>query len=174
MPFHIPAVQQVAAVMEAAAAALGKQFPRHVPGERDGWVLITRNDRPAAAWDLADKIDVDTPEQEAKRRELAGALAAAGFAVTMPADIYMVFFADPPSASAGPRYVVEECPATLSALFGGSFPVVDMHTRTALAWVTDNGEALKLCKRLNDVYEEAKTSGAPLGTVATVEVQRPS
>ncbi|MFI8265356.1 hypothetical protein [Streptomyces sp. NPDC085665] len=172
MQSRTPNTAQAAAVMEAAAATLGEQFPQHVPGERDGWVLVTRNGRPAAAWDFAEKIDVDTPEQEAKRRELAGALAAAGFAVTMPVDIYMVFFADPPSASAGPRYVVEECPAALSALFGGAFPVVDTSTRTALAWIGDGREAEKLCKRLNDVHEEMKAGGASPGTLVTVDVER--
>lgn len=88
---------QHAATLERAAAALAARFSRHVPGEQDGWLILTRSDRPIAVWDLKEKIAADTPEQEAKRIELAQALAAAGLAVTLPSDAYMVFFAEIPA-----------------------------------------------------------------------------
>jgi hypothetical protein len=177
MQFRTPARHQAAAVMEDAAHVLGEQFPQHVPGERDGWLIMSRNDRPMVVWELAVKIAADTPQQEAKRHELGAALAAAGYAVTFPSWAYMVFFADPPTAPAGPRYQVGESVGTLSALFGGAFPVVDTYTGVDVTSADDRAEADRMCARLNEQCEATKARIAAGeesgGTLMWVDLREP-
>ncbi len=98
-----------------AAAVLDAKFPQHVPGERDGWLVLPRGGRLIAVWDLAVKVAADTPEQAAMRLELAQTLAAAGYVVPLTSTAYMVFVADRPHDTSGPRTHLEEgtgCSAT--------------------------------------------------------------
>jgi hypothetical protein len=45
--FHVFRVPpQHLAACERAEAALEARFPRHVPGIQDGWLILTRSDRP--------------------------------------------------------------------------------------------------------------------------------
>ncbi|MFF4276215.1 hypothetical protein [Streptomyces sp. NPDC001536] len=177
MQFRTLARHEAEAVMEDAAHVLGEQFPQHIPGERDGWLVMSRNDRPMVVWDLAVKISADTPEQEAKRLELGAALAAAGYAVTFPTSAYMVYFADPPTDPASPRYEVAESFSTLSALFGGAFPIVDTYTGVDVTWADDRAEAERMCAVLNEQYETAKARIAAGeesgGTILRVELRAP-
>ncbi|MFG3132919.1 hypothetical protein ACGFZU_35125 [Streptomyces tendae] len=144
--YQHPAVAKAVAVLSGA-------FPVHVEGEQDGWRIIYRNDAPAVVWDLAVKIAADTPQQEAKRLELGAALAAAGIAVTFPADMFMVFFAEPPADWVGPRYSVVGQDSAIGALFGGSQLVMDGFTGVHVLGVQTPAQAERLCGRLNEVYE---------------------
>jgi hypothetical protein len=114
-----------------AGMLLGEHFPQHVPGKRDGWTIgsqdVTEPRRMFVAWDLADGREAETGERRAKRLELAEALARAGYAVTLPADHYVVFFADRPHDDAGPRYAVEQ--SGLPGGLGGGWLVMDTWTR---------------------------------------------
>lgn len=66
--FHVfDVLSQYAAAVERADAALAARFPRHIPGVRDGWLILSRSGRPISVWDLKKKTGPDTPEQEAKR-----------------------------------------------------------------------------------------------------------
>lgn len=118
---------------DRAAAVLGAHFPQHLTGERDGWRILTRNDRWAAVWDLAEREGIETPERAAKRLELARALATAGYAVTQPSDLYVVFFADRPHDTDGPRYVVVREDTAPGGPCGGSHVVMDDWTRIHLS-----------------------------------------
>ncbi|MFF9458075.1 hypothetical protein [Streptomyces flaveolus] len=73
-----------------------------------------------------EKTGADTPEQEARRIECARLLAAAGLAVTLPSDAYMVFFAGIPADRTRPRYTVVTDDSGLGGgLFGGPHLVID-------------------------------------------------
>ncbi|MFD4247300.1 hypothetical protein ACFWP3_37790 [Streptomyces sp. NPDC058525] len=141
--FHTPP-QHVAAV-ERADSVLAARFPRHVPGKQDGWLILTRSDRPIAVWDLKEKTGADTPEQEAKRIELAQELAAAGLAVTLPSDAYMVFFAEIPAHPTTPRYTVVDDGSGLGGLFGGTHLVMDTWTKVHVATARTPEKAVQRC-----------------------------
>ncbi|MEW1677928.1 hypothetical protein AB0O47_32545 [Streptomyces noursei] len=177
MQFRTLTRHQAAAVMEEAARVLGEQFPRYVPCMRDGWLITTRSDRPMVVWQLAKTIAADTPQQEAKRHELGAALADAGYAVTFPSWAYMVFFADPPAAPAGPRYEVADSSGTLASLFGGAFPIIDSYTGVDVTSADDRPEAERVCLRLNQVYAETKARIAAGeetgGTVMRIDLRAP-
>lgn len=167
--FQVPP-QHVAAV-ERAQAALSARFPQHVPGEQDGWLILTRSDRPIVVWDLKEKIAADTPEQEAKRIELAQELAAAGLAVTLPSDAYMVFFAEIPADRTSPRYTVVDDDSALGALFGGPHLVMDTWTQVHVATARTPEEAAECCaefSRAQDALDAQVASGSlPAGSYAT-------
>lgn len=133
---------------DRAAAFLRPRFTPYSPGLRDGWHLISRNGRWAAVWDLADREGGETPEQAAKRLELAKALAAGGYAVSMPSGFYMVFFADRPHDDAGPRYSVVTEDSVLGGLFGGPHVVMDTWTNVNMAAFPTEEKARERCAEL--------------------------
>ncbi|MFE0778897.1 hypothetical protein [Streptomyces sp. NPDC058861] len=166
--FNLPP-QHIAAV-ERATEALSAQFPQHIPGKQDGWLLLTRSNRPIVVWDLREKIAADTAEQEAKRLELAQALAAAGLAVTVPSDAYMVFFAEIPT-SPSPRYtVVNDDDSVLGSLFGSPYLVMDTWTNVHVATTRTSEEATQRCAdftRAQDALDTEVASGnLPAGSYA--------
>jgi hypothetical protein len=167
--FHVP--PQHAAAVERADTALAARFPRHVPGVQDGWLILTRSDRPIVVWDLKEKIDADTPEQEAKRIELAQVLAAAGLAVTLPSDAYMVFFAQIPADRTSPRYTVVDDDSVLGGLLGGPHLVMDTWTDVHVATARTPKEAAQRCAdftRAQDRLDAQVASGRlPAGSHAT-------
>ncbi|MER5617685.1 hypothetical protein [Streptomyces sp. NPDC002215] len=128
---------------DRAAACLRTGFDQYCPGLRDGWRIISRNGRWAVVWDLAGREDSETPEQAAKRLELAQALSAGGYAVSTPRGFYMVFFADRPQ-DAGPRYSV----VTQNSMLGGPYVVMDTWTSTDMAAFKDPEEAHEQCEEL--------------------------
>ncbi|WP_275466296.1 hypothetical protein [Streptomyces noursei] len=134
---------------DRAAAVLGAYFPQHLTGERDGWRILTRNDRWAAVWDLGEREDIETPERAAKRLELARALATAGYAVTQPSDLYMVFFADRPHDTDGPRYVVVPEDTAPGGPCGGSHVVMDNWTRIHVSTHQAGEEAQEQAEQAN-------------------------
>lgn len=141
------AVNPLFPLPDRAAAFLRPRFDPYSPGLRDGWHLISRNGRWAVVWDLADREGGQTPEQAAKRLELAKALSAGGYAVSTPPGFSMVFFADRPH-DAGPRYsVVTEGPV-LGGLFGGPHVVMDTWTNVDMASFKETEEARKRCTEL--------------------------
>ncbi|MFJ5534918.1 hypothetical protein [Streptomyces sp. NPDC093261] len=169
--FHIP--PQHAAAVERAAAVLATHFPQHVPGEQTGWLILTRSDRPIAVWELTEKISADTPEQEAKRIELAQALAAAGLAVTLPSDAYMVFFAEIPADRTAPRYTVGIDDSGLGDLFGGAHLVMDTWTKVHVATARTPEVAAQRCAEFtraqNAVDAEVAFGSLPEGSHAAVD-----
>ncbi|WP_330342634.1 hypothetical protein [Streptomyces sp. NBC_00557] len=169
---HIP--PQHAAAIERAEAALTARFPRHVPGRQDGWLVLTHSDRPIVVWDLKEKIAADTPEQAAKRLELAQALAAAGLAVTLPSDAYMVFFAEIPADRTSPRYTVAHGDSVLGGLFGGPHLVMDTWTKVHVATAHTPEEAAERCAaftRTQDARDAHVASGRlPAGSHATPNI----
>ncbi|KOV94618.1 MULTISPECIES: hypothetical protein [unclassified Streptomyces] len=167
--FHVP--PQHAAAVERAEAALAARFPRHVPEVQDGWLILTRSDRPIAVWDLKEKIAADTPEQKAKRIELAQALAAAGLAVTLPSDAYMVFFAEIPADRTSPRYTIAHDDSALGDLFGGPHLVMDTWTNVHVATARTPQEAAQrrdAFNRAQDTLDAQVASGSlPAGSHAS-------
>ncbi|MFE1270589.1 hypothetical protein [Streptomyces sp. NPDC058758] len=117
---------------DRVAAVLGDAFPRHEPGRRNGWLIVPRNGQWAVSWELADEVSIEGV-QAPKRLELANALAAAGYVVSLPASYYLVFFADRPHDTAGPRYEVHGDTTVLGGLFGGSHIVMDTWTNVVMA-----------------------------------------
>ncbi|MFJ8301322.1 hypothetical protein ACIQ9R_36225 [Streptomyces sp. NPDC094447] len=117
---------------DRVAAVLGAAFPRHEPGRRDGWLIVPRNGQWAASWELADEVSIEGV-QAPKRLELANALAAAGYVVSLPASYYLVFVADRPHDTSGPRYEVHGDTTVLGGLFGGSHIVMDTWTKVVMA-----------------------------------------
>jgi len=152
------------ASMDRAAEVLAK-FPTHIPGHRDGWLLLSRDGRPIVVWDLAVKIAADTPEQAAKRLELALTLASAGFAVTLPGNAYMVFFAEPPSDRAKPRYVIAEDDTELASIFGGGFNVIDTWTRACSSSHSTRAEAIERCDEVTREQDLADASARATGRI---------
>ncbi|MCZ1012342.1 hypothetical protein [Streptomyces lydicus] len=132
---------------DRAAAFLRPRFDQYSPGLRDGWHIISRNGRWAVVWDLADREGGETPQQAAKRLELAKALSAGGYAVSTPPSFYMVFIADRPH-DAGPRYSVVTEDSVLGGLFGGPHIVMDTWTNVDMAAFKDPQEAHKQCAKL--------------------------
>ncbi|MFF9158358.1 hypothetical protein ACF1AB_39730 [Streptomyces sp. NPDC014846] len=169
--FHIP--PQHAAAVERAAAVLAVHFPQHVPGEQAGWLILTRSDRPIAVWELAQKISADTPEQEAKRIELAQALAAAGLAVTLPSDAYMVFFAEIPADRTTPRYTVVTHDSGLGDRFGGAYLAMDTWTKVHVTTTRTPEVAAQRCAEFtraeNAVNADAASGSLPEGSLAAVD-----
>ncbi|MFF7953654.1 hypothetical protein [Streptomyces griseorubiginosus] len=167
--FHVPP-QHIAAV-ERAEAALEARFPRHVPGMQDGWLILTRSNRPIVVWELKEKAAADTPAQAAKRIELAQALAAAGLAVTLPSDAYMVFFAQIPADRTGPRYTVAEGDSVLGGLFGGPHLVMDTWTQVHVATAHTPKQAAQRCADFTRAQEtldaEVASGSLPAGSHAT-------
>ncbi|MEV6683389.1 hypothetical protein AB0N09_42045 [Streptomyces erythrochromogenes] len=166
--FHIPP-QHVAAV-ERTDAVLAARFPRHVPGERDGWLMLTRSERPIVVWDLKEKTGADTPEQDAKRIELAQALAAAGLVVTLPSDAYMVFFAEIPADPTTPRYTVVVEDSGLGGLFGGPHLVMDTWTKVHVATARTPEKAVQRCadftRAQNTLDAQVASGSLPAGSHA--------
>ena len=162
--------QHVAAV-ERAAAALTNRFPQHIPGQQDGWLLLARSGHPIVVWDLKEKIDADTPVQAAKRLELAASLATAGLAVTLPADMYMVFFAEIPTNPTCPRYTVSHDRSVLGGLFGGPYLVMDNWTNVHVATADTPEQANRRCADFTRAQDELNTQVAagrlPSGSHAT-------
>jgi hypothetical protein len=167
--FEVP--PQHAAAVERAETALADRFPRHVPGVQDGWLILTRSNRPIVVWNLTEKIDADTPEQESKRIELAQTLAAAGLAVTLPSDAYMVFFAEIPADRTNPRYSVVHDDSVLGGMFGGPHLVMDTWTDVHVATAHTPKEAADRCAdftRAQDTLDAQVASGSlPAGSFAT-------
>ncbi|MGW6145354.1 hypothetical protein [Streptomyces sp. NPDC055140] len=163
--------QQHVAAVERADAALAARFPQHIPGTQDGWLILARSGRPIAVWDLKEKIAADTPEQEAKRLELARELAAAGLAVTLPADAYMVFFAEIPADRTGPRYTVVHDDSDLGSLFGPPHLVMDTWTNVHVATAHTPEKAAQQCAdfiRAQDALDARVASGSlPAGSHTT-------
>ncbi|MFF4188146.1 hypothetical protein ACFYZ9_33625 [Streptomyces sp. NPDC001691] len=150
-----------ASLAERAAAVLRSKFPCHIPGERDGWLILPRNGRWIAVWDLADQ-ERETPERAAKRLELAQALAAAGYVVTLPSNAYMVFFADRPHDDSGPRYTVVRGDTVLGGLFGGPYLVMDTWTRVDISAHRSEAEANARCAEISreQALADAKANSA--------------
>ncbi|MFI1701430.1 hypothetical protein ACH419_36495 [Streptomyces bobili] len=167
--FQVP--PQHAAAVQRAEAVLTARFPQHLPQEQDGWLILARSDRPIVVWDLKEKISADTPEQEAKRIELAQVLAAAGLAVTLPSDAYMVFFAEIPADRTTPRYTVVDDDSALGNLFGGPHLVMDSWTKVHVATARTPEEAAQRCAdftRVQDTLDAQVASGSlPSGSHAT-------
>jgi hypothetical protein len=147
-----------ASAMDRAAEVLAAKFPAHIPGRQDGWLLLSRSSQPIAVWDLAEKIAADTPGQAARRLELAQALASAGFAVTVPGNAYMVFFAELPGDTTKPRYAVEEEDAVLASLFGGRFHVMDTWTGASTSSHSTRPEATERCDEITHEQDLADAS----------------
>lgn len=165
MSFHSVRVpSQYAAAVERAETALAARFARHVPWVRDGWLILPHSGRPVAVWDLKEKRHADTPEQEARRTELARTLAAAGLAVTVPSWAFMVFFAEIPADRTGPRYTVVHDDSSLGALFGEAHLVMDTWTNIHVATARLPGEADRRCAGFNRVQEAQVASGSPVGS----------
>ncbi|MFE2852683.1 hypothetical protein ACFXJO_16325 [Streptomyces lavendulae] len=133
---------------DRAAAFLRPRFAAYSPGQNDGWHLISRNGRWAVVWDLADREGGETRKQAAKRLELAKALVAGGYAVSMSPGYYMVFFADRPHDDAGPRYSVVTEDSVLGGLFGGPHVVMDTWTNVNMAAFPEAEKARKRCAAL--------------------------
>ncbi|MFB7836002.1 hypothetical protein [Streptomyces sp. NPDC056056] len=133
---------------DRATAFLRPRFTPYSPGQYDGWHLISRNGRWAVVWDLAAGEGGETPQQAAKRLELAKALAAGGYAVSMPPGFYMVFFADRPHDDAGPRYSVVTEDSVLGGLFGGPHVVMDTWTNVNMAAFPTAEKARERCAEL--------------------------
>jgi hypothetical protein len=167
--FEIP--PQHAAAVKRAETALAARFPRHVPDEQDGWLILTRSDRPMVVWELKEKTGADTPEQETKRIECAGVLAAAGLAVTLPSDAYMVFFAEIPADRTSPRYTVVTDDSGLGGMFGGPHLVMDTWTGVHVSTAHTPETAAQRCAdftRAQDTLDAQVASGSlPAGSCAT-------
>ncbi|MGP3950845.1 hypothetical protein [Streptomyces sp. 7N604] len=167
--FSVPP-RHVAAV-ERAALALAARFPQHVPGRQDGWGIQTRSGRPIAVWDLKEKIAADTPEQDAKRLELAQALAATGLAVTVPGHMYVVFFAEPPADPTGLRYTVTHDDSVLGSLLGSPYLVMDTFTGVDVATAYTPERAKERCAEFtraqNELDAQVTAGFLPAGSHAT-------
>ncbi|WP_431959387.1 hypothetical protein [Actinacidiphila sp. bgisy160] len=119
------------------------RFPEHVPGQRAGWVVLERNGRWFVAWDLARKVAADTTRQQSKRRELAEALDAAGFALAITPEFFGVWVGDRGDA---PRYTV----ADSGLPFGGGSLIVDTWTRVDVRALDDRDAAEEMAARMNE------------------------
>ncbi|MGW2027710.1 hypothetical protein [Streptomyces decoyicus] len=144
---------------DRAAAVLGAQFSQHLPGERDGWLVVPHYGCWSAVWDLAEKEAVEPPEQAAKRLEkLAKALTGAGYVVTRPPNADRVFFADRPHDAPGPRHTVVTNGLVLGGLIGGPHVVVDTWTNVGVDSFRESAAAYERCAQL--IREQALTDAA--------------
>jgi hypothetical protein len=98
-------------------------------------------------------------------------LAAAGLAVTLPSDAYMVFFAQIPADRTGPRYTVAAEDSVLGGLFGGPHLVMDTWTKVHVATARTPEDAEERCAaftRAQDTLDAQVASGSlPAGSHAT-------
>ncbi|MER7195665.1 hypothetical protein [Streptomyces flaveolus] len=120
---------------------------------------------------MKERTGADTTEQEAKRIECARLLAAAGLAVTLPSDAYMVFFAEIPADRSSPRYTVVTDDSGLGGLFGGPHLVMDTWTGVHVAAAHTPEAAAQCCAdftRAQDTLEAQVAAGSlPAGSRVT-------